>query len=255
MRSISSSTTPSTSAPGDELLEHADHSLHRLQVGAQGLVGPGVLDLDGDLATVVPDRLVHLADAGRRDRGVVERAEPLAPLGAELLVEYPVDLRRGQRRRIFLQLRQRFAVGLAVLLGNRGFHHRQRLADLHRAALELTENGEQLLGGLVHQLGVDLVFRLPGQPLAQAQRRPAGHAHWQARELRIAGDTPAFDVCHLIIIPDRRQIAATTWQRAFSNSEPARAGSVGSPSSSGFSRARGDRFVDAAGVAADRPGR
>ena len=57
---------------GGELLEHADHALHGLQVGAQRLVGARVLDLDRDLAAVRPHRLVHLADAGRRHRRVVE---------------------------------------------------------------------------------------------------------------------------------------------------------------------------------------
>ncbi len=86
-------------------------------------------------------------------------------------VEHAVHLGRGQRWRLALELGQRLAVGLAVLLGNRRFHHRQGLADLHRAALELAEHGEQLLGGLVHHLGVDLVLRLAGQPLSEARVR------------------------------------------------------------------------------------
>ena len=181
---------------GGELLDHADHPLHGLQVGAQRLVGAGVLDLHRDLAPVGPHRLVHLADAGRRDRRVVERGEPLAPLGAQLCVEHAVHLGRGQRRRIPLQLGQRLAVRLAVLLGDRGLHHRQRLADLHRAALELTEHGEQLLGGLVHQFGVDLVLRLAGQPFAEAQRGSAGHADRQARQLRVARGPPRLMSSH-----------------------------------------------------------
>ena len=83
---------------GGELLEHADHPLHGLQVGAQRLVGARVLDLDRDLAAVGPHRLVHLADAGRGHRRVVERREPLPPLGAQLRVEHAVHLGRGQRR-------------------------------------------------------------------------------------------------------------------------------------------------------------
>jgi len=57
-----------------------------------------------------------------------------------------------------LKFGQRLAIGLAELLGDRGFHHRQRLADFHRAALELAENREELFGCLLHQLGVDLVL-------------------------------------------------------------------------------------------------
>ena len=186
MRSISSSTTPCDVGAGGELLEHRDHPLHGLQVGPQGLVGARVLDLDGDLAAVGPDRLVHLADACRRDGVSSNDVEPLPPLGAELGVEHPVHLGRGQRRSILLQLGQRLAVGLAELLGNGGLHDRQRLADLHRAALELAEDGEQLVGRLLHQLGVDLVPRRAGQSFAEAERGPAGEANGKARELGVS---------------------------------------------------------------------
>ena len=117
-----------------------------------------------------------LADATGVSSKDVNRSRHLVPSCA---VEHPVHLGRGQRRGLPLQLGQRLAVGLAVLLGDGGLHDRQRLADLHRAALELTEDGEQLLGGLVHQLGVDLVLGLAGQPFADAQRGPAGHARRQ----------------------------------------------------------------------------
>ncbi len=181
---------------GGELLEHTDHALHGLQIGTQRLVGAGVLDLDRHVAAVVPHRPVHLPDAGRGHRCVVKRIEPGAPLGAQLPVEHAVHLRRRQRRGVLLQLGQRLAVGLAELLGHRGLHHRQCLADLHRAALELAEDGEQLIGGLLHQLGVDLVARLPGQSLSEAQRGPARKADRNAGQLRVAGGSPAPDVCH-----------------------------------------------------------
>ena len=132
---------------GGDLLEHTDHALHGFQVGTKRLIGAGVLNLDRDLAAVGPHRLVHLADAGRRHRGVIKGRESFAPLGAQLAVEHPVHLLGGQRRGVLLQLGQRFAVGLAELVGNRRFHDRQGLADLHRAALQLTQHGEQLVGG------------------------------------------------------------------------------------------------------------
>ena len=69
---------------GCELFDDSDHAPQGLQVGAQRLVGARVLDLHGHLATVGPHRLVYLADAGRRHRSVVERGEPLTPLGAQL---------------------------------------------------------------------------------------------------------------------------------------------------------------------------
>jgi hypothetical protein len=201
---------------GGELPQHADHPLHGLQVGAQRLVGAGILDLDRNLAAVGPHRLVHLADAGRRDCGVVEGPEPFAPLGAQLPVEHPVHLGGGQWRSLPLQFGQRFAVRLAVLLGDGGLHHRQRLTDLHRAALELPENGEQLLGRLVHQLGADLVLRLAGQPFAEAQRCPAGHACTKARDLGVARGPTPLDLTHKTIIHDIAEHPAATCLRTLS---------------------------------------
>ena len=191
-----------------ELPEDADQALYGLEVGAQRLVSARVLDLDGHLAAVGPHRFVDLADAGRGHRGVVERQEPLAPPGAELAVEHAVHPCGGQRRGILLQLRQSFAVGLAELLGDGGFHHRQRLADLHRPALEFTEHREQLVCRLLHKLGVDLVLGLAGQAFAEAQRGAAGHPDGKARELCVARDAAASYLCHLSIIHDsgRREL-------------------------------------------------
>lgn len=101
-----------------------------------------------------------------------------------------------------MQLGERFAVGLAELLGDRGLHHRQRLPNLHRTALELTEHGEQLIGGLLHQLGVDLIPGLAGQPFAEPQRCPAREANRDAGQLRVARRAAPFDVCHRSIIHD-----------------------------------------------------
>ena len=199
-----------------ELLEHTDHALHRLQVGAQRLVGAGILDLDRDLAAVGPHRLVHLADAGRGDRLVVERREPVPPFGAQLRVEDAVDLGGGHRRCFPLQLRQRLAVGLAVLLGDGGFHDRQGLADLHRAALELAQDGEQLLGSLVHQFGVDLVLRLSGQTLPEAHGGPPGHADRQRGQFGVPRSAPTLDVAHHTIIHDCAEFPPTSWQRVMS---------------------------------------
>ena len=121
-----------------ELLEHRDQPAHGLQVGAQRLVGAGVLDLDGDLAAVGPHGLVHLPDAGRGHGFVTEGREPVAPPGAELGVEHAEHLGGGQRGSVLLQFGQRLPVGFAELLGDGGLHDRERLADLHGAALPFT---------------------------------------------------------------------------------------------------------------------
>ena len=78
-----------------ELFDHADHAPQGLQIGSQRLVSAGVLDLDGNLPAVRPHAFVHLADAGRGHRGVVELGKPLTPFGAQLRVEHPMHLVGG----------------------------------------------------------------------------------------------------------------------------------------------------------------
>ena len=159
-----------------------------VEVGHQRGAGAGVLDLDRDVATVAPGRPVHLPDAGRRGRGVVELAEPLPPGAAELLGEHRVDGAHRHRRRLLLQLHQRLAVGGRDLLGHRGLEHRQRLAELHRPALELAQDGEQLLGRPLLELGGDGVGRPAGQPLAEAERGASGGPEGERRQARGPGD-------------------------------------------------------------------
>ena len=56
----------------------------------------------------------------------------------------------GHRRRGGLQLDQRLAERRGVLVRDGRLEHAQRLAELHRPALELAEHGEQLLRALGH---------------------------------------------------------------------------------------------------------
>jgi hypothetical protein len=117
---------------------------------------------------------VHLPDARRGGRGIVEVAEPLPPGAAQLLGQHRVHGAGRHRRCLFLQLHQRLAVGRRHLLGHRRLEHRQRLAELHGAALELPQDGEQLLRRALLQLGGDSIGRAAGEPLAEAERRAAG---------------------------------------------------------------------------------
>ena len=127
---------------------------------------------------------------------VVELAEPLGPAAAELLGEHPVDVAGRHRRGGVLQLRQRLAERARQLVRHRGLEHRQRLPELHRAALELAQHGEQLLGAARHHLRGDLVAVAAGQPTTPPGRGPAGHAQRKARELgRARCGTPG-DVTH-----------------------------------------------------------
>ncbi len=160
------------------------------QVRAQRVARAGVLDLDGHLAPVVPHRPVHLADARRRGRGVVEGREPLAPLGPDLPLEHPVDAGGRQRRRRVLELRQRLPVGGGQVLGERRLEDRQRLAQLHRAALELPEHAEQVFGGPSLRLLAEDLVRQARDPLAETDGRASGQAQRQGGELHAAGEGP-----------------------------------------------------------------
>jgi hypothetical protein len=135
-----------------------------------------------------------------------------------------VHLVGGQWRRVLLQLRQRFAIRFAELFGDGGLHHRKRLPHLHRPALEFAENGEQLVGGLLHQLGVDLVSRRAGESLAEPERGSSGEPDGKRSQLRVARCPTTLDVCHDSIIHDcatpvpvtsrtPREVAATVSNR------------------------------------------
>ena len=139
------------------------------------------------------------AAAGR----VVELAEALPPARAELVGEHLVHGRRGQRRGRLLQLGQRRPVGAGDLLGQRRLEDRQRLAELHRAALELAEHAEQVLGGALLHLGGDDLGGQAGDPLAEPERGAPGEAQRQRREPGGPGDGPAgMSVTRSIETPD-----------------------------------------------------
>ena len=118
---------------GEQLGQPADLP----QVRAQGLVGPGVLDLHRDRAAVGPGRPVHLADGGRRGGLGLEVEEQVAPVHAELAAQHGVHPRRRHRRGVLLQLGQLLAVGPGDVVGQHRLEQAHRLAELHRAALEV----------------------------------------------------------------------------------------------------------------------
>src|SRR5699024_2658932 len=152
------------------------------EVGAQGLVGARVLHLDGHLPAVRPARAVDLADRGGGGGLPVEVLEPLAPPQTELRVEDPLHLVRGERWRLGLEFGERLAERFGVPVRHPGLEHTQRLADLHGAALELTENGEDLLGGVIAHLLGDLAVATPQCASSRAADRAACYPQRQAGE-------------------------------------------------------------------------
>ena len=155
-----------------------------------------VLDLDGNLAPVVPDGSVHLADGGCGRRLVVELGEAGPPLLAHVPREYLVNCPGRQRRRGILQPGQGGPVRFDDLRGQRGLEYGQRLPELHRAALELAKDTEDLiccspLDFLVHQLSWPAA-----QALAGSQRGPACVPDRQPSQPGRAGDSMAGQIAH-----------------------------------------------------------
>src|SRR5204862_3757776 len=114
-----------------------------------------------------------------------------------------------ERGRGLLQPGQRGAVRRGKLFRQRGFEDGHRLAELHRAALELPEDAEDLLSGALLDLGGDQLSRAAAQPLAETERRAAGEAEGKRRELRSSSDRAARDFAHRDILTAKaRQQAA-----------------------------------------------
>jgi hypothetical protein len=187
---------------GHQQAHQPAHPPDLVEVGEQGRPGAGVLHLDGDLATVVPDGPVHLAN-GRGCRGlVVEAAEPLAPAGAQLLLEHGVHGARGERGCRLLQPGEGLAVGTGEVLGQRRLEHRHRLAELHRPALELAEDPEELLGGAGLHLRGDDLGGPAAEPAPEAPGGPAGIPERQSRELGRASHGATREIIHVPIVAE-----------------------------------------------------
>ncbi len=132
----------------------------------------------------MPDAPVHLADRGRSRRLVVELSEAGPPLLAHVGREHLVNSPGRQRRRGFLQPGQSRPGRADDLRGQRGLEYGQRLAELHRAALELAKDPEDLLRRpplnlLGHQLSWPAA-----QPPAGPQRGPASETDRQRGQFR-----------------------------------------------------------------------
>ena len=82
--------------------------------------------------------------------------------------QHPVHGARGQRRRGFLELGQRRPVRPGDFRRQRGLEDGQRLPELHRPALELSQDPEDLLGRPLLDLGGDQF----GGPAADALAEP-----------------------------------------------------------------------------------
>jgi hypothetical protein len=188
----------------NDRLEQPAEPLQLPQVRAQCLAGARILHFDRDVTAVMPHRPVYLPDAGGRRRFVGELGEAATPPRAELLVEHPLHGLWRHRRCGGLQFRQGFPVRRRQLLRDRRLEYAQRLAELHRAAFELTKHRKELLGGARAELRVDDLGIVPGQPPAPTRGDPPGHPERKAREPSGSLRGAARDVGHGVIVSRQR---------------------------------------------------
>jgi hypothetical protein len=160
------------------------------------------LHLHGDFATVVPHRLVHLADGGGARGSVIEIGESISPVGTEGVRENFVDGFGRHRRCGVLEFRQRRPVRPGHLLGEGRLEDAHRLAELHRPAFELTEDRENLLGGALLYLRGNGVRRLSAYLLPETPRGATGIGRRKGRDPHAAGQRILGDFRHVAIVPE-----------------------------------------------------
>ncbi len=142
--------------------------------------GAGVLHLHRHLAAVGPHGpCAPGPPTSGGGRLLVEALELRAPAGPQLGGEHGSHRGRRHRGGCVLQLGERGPVGARLLLRQRRLQHRQGLAHLHGAALELAEHLEDLLGRRLLHRGLHVGLGAPTQPAPPApppgarRRRPA----------------------------------------------------------------------------------
>ena len=140
--------------------------------------------------------LVDLADAGRGGRAAVEPDQVVGPVGPEVGGQLVAHRLGRHRRRVVLQAGEVLPVGRHQLVGQGGLEHAQRLAELHRPALELAERLEELLGRALLHLGEHRVRRGAAQPPPEAHRRTSCVAQRQGGEAGAAGEGLARELGH-----------------------------------------------------------
>jgi hypothetical protein len=176
-------------------------------IGATELTVTLVLALRGSLSrtlcsVIILSAVGLLIARDRRHRGgsVVERGELRSPVWPEVSREHPVHAAGRQRRRGFLQPGQGGTVRLGEFGRERCLEDRQRLAELHRAALELPKDPEHLVGGALLDLPGDKLRGPAADALPEAERGPAREPERQPGQLHGPVDSVAGNVIHTLIL-------------------------------------------------------
>ena len=110
-------------------------------------VDAGILNLDGDVATVAKLRAINLPDRCRGDGDFVEIGECLCQR-ADIGLDDILHRRERNRGRVIAQRCELFAESLPVRHGHHiEVEHRQHLAQLHRGTLHAAEHRDELVRG------------------------------------------------------------------------------------------------------------
>ena len=104
-----------------------------------------------------------------------------------------------------LEFRQRRPVRAGHLLWQGRLEDAHRLAELHRPALELTEDRENLLGGALLNLRGDGVRRLPAHLLPETPRGATGVRRRKGRDPNTASQRILGNFRHDAIVPEVSQ--------------------------------------------------
>ena len=192
---------------GEDGRDAAGHPGDLAQVAHQRLAGAGVLHLDRDVSLVAV-----LAWSSHRPRwtcpmeaaavGAPSSHTSRSPQSAPRWVVELLSHGRGRHRRSgVLERGEVLAVGSGDVLGQRGLEHAQRLAELHRPALELAQGAEELLGRALLHLAEHHVRGAATEPLAEAHRGATGVAQWQCCQPGRASGGLAWELGHGAIVP------------------------------------------------------
>src|SRR5699024_2625746 len=78
---------------GGDRLKKTTEALQLAKIATQRFICSRILDLNGDLSSVMPDSTMYLANTGRCCRFVIEFGKPFEPRAAELFGKHPMGLR------------------------------------------------------------------------------------------------------------------------------------------------------------------
>jgi hypothetical protein len=123
--------------------EDAQEEADAIEVGVDDVPDAGVLDLDGDCASVLEDGAVDLGEGGGGYRLLVELGEDVGQGAAELEDDGALDGAEGAGRDLVLEAGE----GVDVLVGDEVGSGAEDLAELDEQPLLVDGQAVELLGG------------------------------------------------------------------------------------------------------------